>query len=128
MLRYVREDCAPVDVEPRFFLHLTPRDLADLPPYRREHGFDNRDFGFAETGGFFWQGRCQAQFRLPGYPMAALRTGQYAAGAGELWAEEFYFPGIGIADCMRPEGLYGAIITACNLLGGGLYSLKVRTA
>ncbi len=91
-LRYVRADCAPADVEPRFFLHLTPRDLADLPPYRREHGFDNRDFGFAEAGGFLWQGQCQAQFRLPGYPLATLRTGQYAAGAGELWAEEFYFP------------------------------------
>ena len=91
-LRYVREDCAPQDTEPRFFLHLTPQDLTDLPPYRREHGFDNRDFGFAETGGFFWQGQCQAQFRLPGYPLAALRTGQYAAGAGELWAEEFSFP------------------------------------
>ena len=91
-LRYVRADCAPADTEPRFFLHLTPQDLTDLPPYRREHGFDNLDFGFAETGGFFWQGRCQAQFRLPGYPIAALRTGQYAAGAGELWAEEFSFP------------------------------------
>ena len=91
-LRYVRADCAPQDTEPRFFLHLTPRNLTDLPPYRREHGFDNRDFGFAETGGFFWQGQCQAQFRLPGYPIAALRTGQYAAGAGELWAEEFAFP------------------------------------
>ena len=91
-LRYVRGDCAPADVEPRFFLHLTPQNLADLPPYRREHGFDNRDFGFAETGGFFWQRQCQAQFRLPGYPMAAFRTGQYAAGAGELWAEEFTFP------------------------------------
>ena len=91
-LRYVREDCAAQDTQPRFFLHLTPQNLTDLPPYRREHGFDNRDFGFAEAGGFFWQGQCQAQFRLPGYPLATLRTGQYAAGAGELWAEEFYFP------------------------------------
>ena len=91
-LRYGREGCTAQDTEPRFFLHLTPRDLADLPPHRQEHGFDNRDFGFAEAGGFFWQGECRAQFRLPGYPMAALRTGQYAAGAGELWAEEFHFP------------------------------------
>ena len=91
-LRYVREDCTAQDTEPRFFLHLTPRDWADLPPHRQEHGFDNQDFGFAEAGGFFWQGQCIAQFRLPGYPMAALRTGQYAAGAGELWAEEFHFP------------------------------------
>ena len=91
-LRYGREGCAAQDTEPRFFLHLTPRDLADLPPHRQEHGFDNQDFGFAEAGGFFWQGQCIVQFRLPGYPMAALRTGQYAADAGEPWAEEFSFP------------------------------------
>ena len=91
-LRYGRGDCAAADVEPQFFLHLTPRDLADLPPYRRGYGFDNRDFRFAEAGGFRWQGQCQAQIRLPDYPIAHLRTGQYAAGAGELWVAEYAFP------------------------------------
>ena len=90
-LRYSRADCAAADVESRFFLHLTPRDLADLPRYRRGQGFDNRDFSFAEAGGRHWRGQCLAQIRLPDYPIAALRTGQYAAGAGELWAGEFVF-------------------------------------
>ena len=91
-LRYSRADCAAAEVEPRFFLHLTPRDLTDLPPHRREHGFDNRDFSFAAAGGFLWRGQCQAQIRLPDYPIAALRTGQYAADAGELWVAEYTFP------------------------------------
>ena len=90
-LRYGRADCAAADIKARFFLHLTPRDLDDLPPYRRGHGFDNLDFSFAEAGGFLWQGECRAQIRLPDYPIAHLRTGQYAAGAGELWAGEYDF-------------------------------------
>ena len=91
-LRYGRVDCAAAAVEPRFFLHLTPRDLADLPRHRREYGFDNLDFSFAEVGGFLWRGQCQALVRLPDYPIAYLRTGQYAAGVGELWAAGFPFP------------------------------------
>ena len=90
-LRYSRADCAAADTESRFFLHLTPRDLDDLPPYRRGHGFDNLDFSFAEAGGFLWQGQCQALLRLPDYPIAHLRTGQYAADAGELWVAEYAF-------------------------------------
>ena len=90
-LRYGREDCAAADVEARFFLHLTPRDLADLPPHRRRHGFENLDFSFAKAGGKLWQGQCRAQIRLPYYPIAHLRTGQYAADSGELWAGEYAF-------------------------------------
>jgi len=91
-LRYGRADCAAAEVEPRFFLHLTPRDLTDLPPYRRGHGFDNRDFSFKQAGGFLYRGQCQVMVRLPDYPIAALRTGQYAAGTGELWVAEYAFP------------------------------------
>ena len=90
-LRYVREDCAPADREARFFLHLTPRNLADLPPHRRGHNFDNLDFSFAEAGGRLWRGQCLAQIRLPDYPIAYLRTGQYAADVGEVWAGEYAF-------------------------------------
>ena len=91
-LRYVREDCAPQHTEPRFFLHLKPRDLADLPPQHRESGFDNRDFSFAEAAGRRWRGQCRLRFRLPDYPIAHLRTGQYTADAGEIWSGGFDFP------------------------------------
>ena len=90
-LRYGRADCAAADVAARFFLHLTPRNWADLPAYRREQGFDNRDFAFAAVGGRFWQGECRVEIPLPDYPIAYLRTGQYAAGAGEVWAGGFAF-------------------------------------
>ena len=90
-LRYGRADCAAADVAARFFLHLTPRNLADLPAHRREQGFDNRDFAFAAAGGRFWQGECRVEIPLPDYPIAYLRTGQYAAGAGEVWAGGFAF-------------------------------------
>ena len=91
-LRYARENCAAVDMVARFFLHLTPRDLAALPPHRRDHGYDNRDFSFAEVGGRRWRGQCLAYIPLPDYPIAYLRTGQYVPGTGELWAGEFSFP------------------------------------
>ena len=91
-LRYVREDCAPQHTEPRFFLHLKPRDLADLPPQHRESGFDNRDFSFAEAAGRRWRGQCRLRFRLPDYPIAHLRTGQYIADDGEIWSGGFDFP------------------------------------
>ena len=91
-LRYVRDDCAAADTAARFFLHLTPRDLTDLPPHRREPGFADRDFSFVQAGGRFWRGQCRAEIRLPPYPIAYLRTGQYDPDAGELWAGEFPFP------------------------------------
>ena len=91
-LRYVRKDCAAQHTEPRFFLHLKPRDLADLPPQHRESGFDNLDFSFAEAAGRRWRGQCRLRFRLPDYPIAHLRTGQYIADDGEIWAGGFDFP------------------------------------
>ena len=90
-LRYVRENCAAEDTEPRFFLHLKPWDGADLPRQHRGSGFDNRDFSFAESDGRLWRGQCLLRFRLPDYPITHLRTGQYAAGKGELWSGEFDF-------------------------------------
>ena len=42
---------APGDAEARFFLHITPVTLDDLPESRRESGFENRDFQFHQYGG-----------------------------------------------------------------------------
>ena len=91
-LRYVREDCAPEDTEPRFFLHLVPRPAADRPSPSPEPGSDNRVFSFAEVGGRRAQGQCRAQIPLPDYPIAALRTGQYIPDQGDLWSTELIVP------------------------------------
>ena len=85
-LRYVREQCAPGDTEPVFFLTIIPERAADLPLDRREYGFAKRDFSFAEAGGRFARGQCAAQIPLPDYPIKEMRTGQYAPGQGDLWS------------------------------------------
>lgn len=38
-LHYVKEQCCPADTEPRFFLHLIPADVNDLPEHRKKHTF-----------------------------------------------------------------------------------------
>ena len=109
-LIYARSDCAPEDLEPRFFLHVEPADPADLPEDRRRHGFDNRDF--TPRG---WtpayprpprratreriDSRCVVQAPLPDYPVRRLRTGQFAPDGGgglrRLWEGEIDVAGAG---------------------------------
>ena len=85
-LYYVKENCRPEDAAPRFFLHLFPASEDDLPGYRREYGFDNRNFNFGWRGGFF-NGKCITQQPLPDYPLARISTGQMAGGE-TLWRAE----------------------------------------
>ena len=88
MLVYRREPCDASDVAARFYLHLFPADAKDLPAGRREHGFVNRGFSFAEYG-IIRGGECLAAAPLPGYGLARIRTGQYTPGAGPLWQADF---------------------------------------
>ena len=83
-LVYVRESCVAGDTAAAFFLHIIPQDVADLPAGQRDAGFANLDFVFERRGGPF-DGKCLATVLLPDYPIAAIRTGQYMAGRGELW-------------------------------------------
>ena len=91
-LEFVREGCDPEDTEPRFFVDITPQDLADLPPQRLARGFDNLDFSFAEAGGVLSQGQCAVQIPLPDYPIAYIATGQYVPVAGQIWNKTIPFP------------------------------------
>ena len=86
-LIYLRETCSAADTAAGFFLHILPADVADLPAERQAAGFANLDFAFDRWGGHF-DGKCLATVPLPDYPLATLRTGQYAPGQGELWAVE----------------------------------------
>ena len=85
-LYYVQENCRPEDTGPGVFLHLYPVNDADLPGYRREHGFNNHRFAFGRRGGFF-DGRCITQEPLPDYPIARISTGQTDSGE-TLWQAE----------------------------------------
>ena len=86
-LIYLRETCAAADTAAAFFLHIIPADVADLPAERQAAGFANLDFVFERWGGHF-DGKCLAAVPLPDYSTAAIRTGQYGAGWGELWVVE----------------------------------------
>ena len=91
MLIYVKEPCAPADTEATFFLHLIPTNVADLPDYRQQHGFDNLDFDFEKRGVIF-DGKCLAKVSLPAYGISGIRTGQYMrvdGGFKHLWKGEF---------------------------------------
>lgn len=91
-LLYLREPCGEDAVGARFFLHLYPEQPADRPAARRESGFANLDFRFAEHGvrldGESSSPKCAAIVPLPDYGLRRIRTGQWTAGAGESWAVE----------------------------------------
>ena len=83
-LHYLNANCAPLrinnmDVFARVFLHTVPVNLADLPPDRREHGFDNTDF-YPLANLTFSDGRCIYKQALPDYPIERIRTGERSDG------------------------------------------------
>ena len=87
-LVYVKEPCARGDLDAKFFLHIIPADLQDLPDGRVESGFDNLDF-LAADGGEYLGGKCVAMATLPDYGIERIRTGQFVSGEGEVWRVEF---------------------------------------
>ena len=87
-LIYVKEPCEPADTEARFFLHIVPEHVEDLPDERRQYAFDNLDFAFFPNGALF-EGKCAARAALPDYAVASVRTGQHVGGVGEIWGAEF---------------------------------------
>ena len=87
-LIYIKENCQPADTQPRFYLHLIPRNVNDLPSGRGQHGFDNLNFDFLEQGTLF-DGKCLATVELPDYEIAAIQTGQYIPGGSRIWQAEF---------------------------------------
>lgn len=85
---YLRDPCAPDEVNDRFFLHAYAGDPTDLPASRVRYRFENLDFWFSDVGRFV-DGKCLASARLPDYGIVRARTGQYRSGEGEIWSAEF---------------------------------------
>ena len=88
-LTYLKEPCVAEDVAAGFFLHVVPRNEADLPAVRRrlQSSFDNLDFTFSRKGAI-WDGKCLGVVTLPDYEIARIRTGQFirdVGGSKELW-------------------------------------------
>ena len=90
VLTYHREPCRPADLRARFYLHLFPADAAELAAGRRQSGFANHDFDYAEHGALLGSA-CVALVPLPAYEggIARIRTGQFVSGHGQLWNVEF---------------------------------------
>ena len=87
-LAYLKESCVASDTDARFFLHIIPADPADLSADRRNAGFENLDFQFADYGADI-VGKCVAERDLPDYAIERVRTGQFVSGEGHLWSAEF---------------------------------------
>ena len=91
-LTYLKSPCGAPDTQAPFFLHVVPEDVEDLPAHRRQYGFDNLDFhydGYGSMPALVFGGRCMVERRLPEYPIASIRTGQYTPGEGQIWKAEF---------------------------------------
>ncbi len=78
----------------RFFLHLIPVDVDDLPDHRKRHGFDTLDFRFKDYDLLLTE-RPVAVRELPAYDIAGIRTGQYLVREDgsytHLWEGEVRF-------------------------------------
>lgn len=87
-LIYVKEQCSREDVRTRFFLHVTPVDVADLSDDRRQYEFDNLDFDFHEFSTVRRGEACGAVRQLPDYEFTRVGTGQFTDSGG-VWSGEF---------------------------------------
>ena len=85
---YHKPECADDDLDAKFLLHVVPENAADLPASRRQAGFANLDFVFADRGTTL-AGGCVVIAPLPSYPIASIRTGQFVSGQSPLWKVEF---------------------------------------
>ena len=85
-LIYVKPSCTDADRDARFFLHVNPVDVSDLPENRKESGFDNLDFNFSDRG-VESDGDCFAFVALPAYEIAKISTGQYTPDR-LVWGEK----------------------------------------
>ena len=74
------------DIEHRFFLHITPVHVNDLPEDRKQHGFDNLDFhfkdNFSDDSFTLVNNACIAVRYLPQYDIKQIKTGQFTPETG----------------------------------------------
>jgi hypothetical protein len=86
---YFYKDCKNKDISTRFFLHLIPEDINNLPENIKQYKFDNLDFNWniysIETPFFGeYSNSCLAVRDLPKYKIKTINTGQYNSSK-RLW-------------------------------------------
>ena len=85
-LIYFKPACTDEDINSRFFLHIYPTNIDDLPRDRQELGFNNFNFSLTAQGGLL-QESCIAAIQLPAYPIDTIDTGQFTP-EGQTWQAE----------------------------------------
>ena len=92
-LIYIKTPCGQFNIAHYFFLHVFPKDKADLPAHRKASNFDNLDFRFTDRYGIRFDDKCLARIPLPDYAIDHIRTGQYRWGAASpTWQATFRIP------------------------------------
>ena len=90
-LIYVKVNCRPTDLKARFFLHIVPDNIQELPLNSLKYGFENLDFWppISKSG----DKTCRWARLLPDYPIRGIRTGQFVKDTQRnivhLWEGEF---------------------------------------
>ena len=93
-ITYLKNPCAPADYEAPFFAYAYPVDLNDLPKRHRRGGFHTTHSRIRMTEkdgdeglgvGSTFDSACIMTIQLPGYPIAAVQTGQWTPGGERLW-------------------------------------------
>lgn len=90
MLTYIKDSCTEADTAERFFLHIAPKFENDLHVNHQHYKHNNMDFQFDDRG-FRFADKCAARIALPEYPIVRIKTGQFAAGKGEIWEGKIAF-------------------------------------
>ncbi len=81
----VKVACGPVDLRGSFSVRVFPVEVADLPRWRRQWGFEGMFFALGRYG-VRVDGRCLLRLPLPTYPIRAIEAGQVSpAGGTDLW-------------------------------------------
>ena len=76
-LIFYKNKCSSINVTHQFYLHVTPKNINDLPINRQKYGYQNMDFKFYSSGGSINDNQCIVQIKLPNYDIKKIQTGQY---------------------------------------------------
>ena len=84
-LVYMKDRCDRDDIVDKFFLHVVPVDISDLPTRHEPYGAHLVDMPDFELYGHKLGEVCVLVRNLPDYDIAMVRTGQYVPGGPRLW-------------------------------------------
>jgi len=96
-LLYVSRKGCGINGKKKFFVHVVPLDVKDLPLPRRRYGYDSLNF----FGDISWQknGKCYQVRGLPKYGIAQISTGQFLQSemrlsSPHIWSGSFSPPSL----------------------------------